>query len=129
MTNDDLLKVPNVGEVTARQVLEGLESRRQSILDLAAVLDVKGPALGPMSGKSFCITGSTSRPRKAIEKMIMDSGGVSKGSVGAGTSFLVTNDPDTGSSKMKSAKKHGVDVISEADLYRMMDLGAPRSDP
>jgi DNA ligase (NAD+) len=89
-------------------------------MDLAEVLDLKKPAAGPLSGKTFCITGATSKPRKAVEKIIMDAGGVAKGSVGAGLSFLVTNDPDTGSSKMKSAKKHGVEVISEADLYRMI---------
>jgi len=120
LTREDLLKVPNVGDVTAGQVLEGLADRRQAVLDLAAVLDVRQPVGGVLAGKSFCITGATSKPRKSIEKMIMDAGGTAKGSVGAGTSYLVTNDPDTGTSKMKSAKKHGVAVISEADLYRMM---------
>ena len=123
LTRDDLLKVPNVGEVTAGQVLEGLSSKRQEMVDLAAVLSVSQPVGGVLTGKSFCITGATSKPRKSIEKMIMDCGGTAKGSVGAGTSFLVTNDPDTGTSKMKSAKRHNVAVISEADLYRLM--GAP----
>ena len=121
MTYEDLLGVPNVGEVTARQVKDGISDRRQSILDLAAVLDVRSPAGGLLAGQSFCITGSTSVPRKSLEKSIMDFGGTVKSSVGAGTSYLVTNDPDTGTSKMQSAKKHGVAVISESDLRRLMN--------
>lgn len=120
LTYDSLLAVPNIGEVTARQVLGGLEAKRSEIEELSKVLDVKKPSFGALSGKTFCITGSTSKPRKAIEKMIMEAGGVVKGSVGAGLSFLVTNDPDTGSSKMQGAKKHGVAVIGEPDLYRMI---------
>jgi len=116
---EDLLKVPNVGEKTARQVLDGLVDRRDAILALSRVLDIVVSS-GPLNSKSFCITGATSRPRKALEKMIMDSGGAVKSSVGVGLSFLVTNDSDTTSSKMKSAKKHGTTVISEQELYRLM---------
>lgn len=119
LTYDDLLKVPNVGEKTARQVADGLEDRREAILALSKVLDIV-VSQGPLSGKSFCITGATSKPRKALEKEIMDRGGAVKSSVGAGLSFLVTNDADTTSSKMKNAKKHGTTVISEQELYRLM---------
>jgi len=124
VTHEELLKIPNIGEVTARQVFDGLQEHHRAILDLSEVLDLKKPVGGLLSGKSFCITGSTSKPRKAVEKMIMDAGGVSKSSVGSGLSYLVTNDSDTTSSKMKSAKKHGVQVISESDLYKMMGSNA-----
>lgn len=120
LTYEGLLKVPNVGEITARQVYDGIQERRALILDLASVLDVSQPEVGPLTGKIFCITGELSRPRKAVEKAIVDAGGTVKGSVGSGTSFLVTNFPDTGSSKMKSARKHGVPVIDEASLMGMV---------
>jgi len=119
LTYDELLKVPNVGEKTARQVYDGLQDRAQAIADLEKVLDISVSS-GPLEGKSFCITGATSKPRKALEKEIMDRGGAVKSSVGAGLSFLVTNDSDTTSSKMKNAKKHGTTVISEQELYRLM---------
>lgn len=121
MTYEDLLKVPNIGEKTASQVFSGLQDRAEAIRDLATVLDVAASE-GLLSGKSFCITGATSRPRKALEKMIMDAGGAVKGSVGKGLSFLVTNDSDTTSSKMQNAKKYGTTVISEKSLYEMMGV-------
>jgi DNA ligase (NAD+) len=120
ITYEDLLKVPNIGDITARQIMDGLESRRQIIADLASVLDIKGSHSGPLTGKSFCITGSTSKPRKMIEKDIVNAGGTVKGSVGSNTTHLITNDPDTGSSKMVNAKKRGVTVISEESLYSMI---------
>lgn len=120
MTYDDLLGVPNVGDVTARCVHDGIQERRSVLLDLASVLDIRQPDSGPLTGKSFCITGELSRPRKAVEKMILDAGGSVKGSVTASTSYLVTNFPDTGSSKMKSAKKHGVLIIDESGLLNIL---------
>lgn len=123
LTYEDLLAVPNVGEKTARQAFDGIQDRRDAILALASVLEVTA-SVGVLSGKSFCITGATSKPRKAVEKMIMDAGGVVKSSVGSGLTFLVTNDSDTTSSKMKNAKKWGTTVISEAELYKLMDASA-----
>jgi DNA ligase (NAD+) len=120
LTETDLLNIHNIGKVTALQVYDGLQERRRAILDLAEVLEVKSPGSGPLAGKSFCITGATSKPRKAVQKMIMDAGGVAKDSVGVGLTYLVTNDSDTSSKKMQNAKKLGVEVITEAQLYQMM---------
>ena len=120
LTREQLLEVPNIGPVTAQQILDGLEERKCAILDLAKVLDIRASGVGPLSGKSFCITGATSKPRKAVQKMIMDAGGIVKDSAGAGLSYLVTNETDTTSKKMQNAKKHGTEVISEPQLYEMM---------
>lgn len=124
---DDILKVPNVGEKTARSIQEGLIARRDLLLDLESVLQISGPSSsgsGPLAGKTVCITGELSRPRKAVEKMILDAGGFPSSSVTKTTSYLVTNDPDTGSKKMQSAKKHGIPVIGEQDLYSLLGLSS-----
>lgn len=121
LTIDELMGIPNIGKITADQIYFGIEERKSAILDLASVLIIKKTLDGPLKGKIMCITGATSKPRKAIEKMILDSGGVVKSSVGVGTTHLVTNDASTGSSKLKNAKKYGTIVISEEDLYLMMN--------
>ncbi len=122
MSEEDLLGVQNIGKVTAKQVFDGLQERRRVILDLAEVLEIKVSNSGPLSGKSFCITGATSKPRKAVEKSIMDAGGVVKSSVGAGLTYLVTNETDTTSKKMQNAKKYGTEVITEPQLNSMMGI-------
>ena len=120
MDYDGLIAVPNVGEKTSRQVLEGLDAHRELLLDLETVLDIQPPGEGPLDGKAICITGELSMPRKAAEKLIMDAGGTPKGSVSKKTAFLVTNDPDTGSGKMKKAKKYGVPIINEDQLMQLV---------
>lgn len=117
----DLVGVPNVGEKTARQIHEGIQAKRDVLIDLSTVLSIRGPTGGVLKGKTVCITGELSRPRKAVEKDVMDAGGQPKSSVGKTTSYLVTNDHLTGSSKMQAAKKHGVTVISEDQLYRLIN--------
>jgi len=119
LTVEKLILVPNIGEITARQIYDGIQERRAIIADLAEVLTIN-TASGLLSGLSFCITGSTSKPRKAIEKLILDNGGSVKGSVGIETSYLITNDLDTGSSKMRNAKKYDVKIISETKFYDMI---------
>lgn len=117
---DELTAVHNVGERTARQIQEGLVMRRDLLLDLAGLLSIRKPSGGPLAGQVVCITGELSRPRKLIERAIMDAGGTTKGTVSKTTAYLVTNDPNTSSSKMQAAKRHGVKVISEAELYAIL---------
>ena len=120
-----LLAVPNVGEITARQVIEGLQACRDLILNLEQVLDVRPPSSGgPLQGKSICITGELSVPRKAMEKLIMDVGATPKGTVSKATFFLVTNNTTTTSSKMKKARKYGIPVINETRLLEILDDAA-----
>jgi DNA ligase (NAD+) len=116
----DLLKVKNIGEITASVIIDGIESKRDSIVDISSVVSIKKPVEGGLNGKSFCITGELSKPRKLVEKMIIEAGGVVKGSVSMGMTYLVTNDSDTGSSKMQKAKKYGITVINENELMKLL---------
>jgi len=78
---------------------------------------------GKLVGKSFCITGSTKVPRKALQKIVVDNGGIVKESVVSGLSFLITNEDLSSftSDKVKKAQKYNTSVISEADFLRMVD--------
>jgi DNA ligase (NAD+) len=121
MGYDELLKIPNIGEITARQAFDGIQERREIMVELSQVLDIRESIPGPLKGASFCITGSTSKPRKAVQKSIMDAGGIVKDSVGQGLTYLVTNeDASWNTSKMQKAKKYLTRIISESELYKMM---------
>lgn len=71
-------------------------------------------------GKTFCITGKLSRPRRDLENGIKDCGGMVSSSVTGRTTYLVTNDPTSTSSKMKKAHANGTQIIKEADLEEML---------
>lgn len=84
-------------------------------------------ALGTLSGKIFCITGSLeSGTRDEVTRRIEQAGGSVKNSCTRKVQYLVAGS-DVGSTKLSAAVKFGVQVISEDDLYSM--LGTPKPNP
>lgn len=73
---------------------------------------------GVLSGLTFVLTGSLSRPRPEFERLIADAGGKATGSVTKKTSYLVAG--EGGGSKRDKAAKLGVPIIDEATLLNML---------
>ena len=67
------------------------------------------------------ITGSLSIPRKQFETLINSKGFV-VGSITKDTKYLITDDPDSGSSKNAKADKLGIEKITEADFRAKFDI-------
>jgi DNA ligase (NAD+) len=69
---------------------------------------------GSLSGSSFCFTGElASMKRSEAEAAVKALGGVTKAGVTKGLTWLVTNDPSSGSDKNKKAREYGVAIIDE----------------
>lgn len=70
---------------------------------------------GPCKGLTFVITGDvhTFKNRDDFKAYVERQGGKVAGSVSGKTSYLVSNDGESGSSKAKKAKELGVPVLSE----------------
>jgi DNA ligase (NAD+) len=101
----------NADEINALDALLGLSST--SIAD------------GPLKGKTFCITGElTSGSRGVVSRRIEDAGGVMKTSVSRHLSYLIQG-TETGQVKREKAKKYGVPVINEQQLYALMGQEMP----
>jgi DNA ligase (NAD+) len=81
-------------------------------------------AIGPLTGKTLVVTGTLSAPRAEVHARIEAAGGKIAGSVSKKTSYLVAG-ADTGASKLEAATKHGVAVIDEAALARLIAGEAP----
>jgi len=78
----------------------------------------------PLSGQSFCFTGELkSMKRSEAEEKIKSLGAQSKQSVVKGLSYLVTNDPASGSSKNKKARALGIPIISEDEFLLLIKTG------
>jgi DNA ligase (NAD+) len=75
---------------------------------------------GVLKDLKFCITGELSMPRSEFEKLIKQNGGVMVSSVSKNTSYLVTNETDSTSSKFVKAKALGVPIVSESKLLEMI---------
>jgi DNA ligase (NAD+) len=128
MTEAELTEIEGFAEKSAEQIVHGLKVKKPVIQRLLKVgvepqapKRKHAPGSGPLAGKQFVITGSLSRPRDEIEKAIREAGGKTGSSVSKNTFALVTNDTDTGSSKMKKAKELGIPIWSEDQLMAMME--------
>jgi DNA ligase (NAD+) len=76
------------------------------------------PREGPLSGKTFVITGTLSEPRSQFERHIADRGGAAVDSVTKKTDYVVVGDsPGT---KLAKAEKLGVEIIDEARLRELI---------
>ena len=71
-----------------------------------------------LAGKTFVLTGTLTRPRDAVKKMLEDAGGRVAGSVSKKTDYVVAG-ADAGS-KLDKASELGVRVISEDEMERLL---------
>jgi len=80
---------------------------------------VESNATDELKEMKFCITGTLSRKRSEIVDFIKSKGGEVSSSVSSKTSFLVTNDEESSSSKFTKAKKMNIPIISDEDLFNL----------
>ena len=71
-----------------------------------------------MSGKTLCITGTLSRPRKEIALSIKSEGGKVVSSVSANLDYLVAG--ESSGSKLEKARELEVKVLDESELNELI---------
>lgn len=82
---------------------------------------------GPLSGKTFCITGGlVSGKREEVAARIEKAGGTFKSSVSKKVEYLLVGEGG-GANKAEAAAKHGTKVITEEQLYEMIGTPMPRA--
>lgn len=77
----------------------------------------------PLAGLTFVVTGdvNTFASRNELKLYIEERGGKLTGNVSSKTNYLITNTPDSGTTKNIAAKCLGVPIITEAKLREMAD--------
>ena len=125
---EELSAVYGLGEITATVIVEGLkECYDEMILVLkTGVISIASPPSAekqPLRGLSFCFTGEMkSMKRGEAEEKIKALGAQAKSSVVKGLSYLVTNDPASGSSKNKKARELGIKIIDEDEFIALIKI-------
>ncbi|GHV80569.1 DNA ligase [Spirochaetia bacterium] len=123
---EELAAVYGLGEITARTIVEGLAETRDEMDAVLAggIISIAAPPAAdaqPLRGKSFCFTGElVSMKRGEAEEKIKALGAQAKSSVVKDLSFLVTNDPESGSGKNVKARKLGVAIIDEEQFLAIL---------
>lgn len=140
---EDLSAVEGIATVTAEALLEGIKAvsgQMRELLDSDSVEVVQGDSrsrdIAPsLKGLSFCFTGTLETMKRSdAEKIVRTAGGEVRSSVTRELSRLVTNDPNSGSSKAKKARELSVPIITEEEFFAMVgqetiNAVASRSQP
>ena len=125
---EELTTIDGIGEKVAAIFRDGISKRRGLINELSEIItitDEAESASGVFDGKSFCITGSLSRPRKEIALAIKNAGGKIVGSVSGNLSVLVAG--EKAGSKLAKAESLNIEVWSEEKLFSQ--ISEPRKGP
>ena len=126
----DLCTVDGVGSVVAQAFRDGVSRRRTTVEALLSALDVTDasrPASGGvLEGRSFCLTGTLTMPRKQAQEAIKAAGGRVVGSVSKALDVLVAG--ASAGSKLSKAEALGIEVWDEARLEQELgqtEVSAP----
>ena len=77
---------------------------------------------------SICFTGALSISRSEATKLAINAGFEVKNGVSKGLTYLVTNTPNSGSSKNKKAKELGTKVITEDEFMKIVSVNIIEND-
>ncbi|MDR2401624.1 MAG: NAD-dependent DNA ligase LigA [Deferribacteraceae bacterium] len=121
VSRERLMSVNDVGEKTADMIIAAFHD--PDLIELIEKLRKAGvnfkqarPALQvqtPITGKSFLITGTLTRPRAEVEEEIRSKGGIVATSVSKTLDYLIAG--EKAGSKLAKAQNLGIKVISEGE--------------
>lgn len=127
-SEEDMLKVPDVGPIVASRIraffeethnLDVINGLRVSGLDWPESEAQEVPQDGPLSGKTFVLTGSLSdMTRDEAKKLIKDRGGKVTGSVSKKTDFLIYGEKP--GSKLSKAQELEVSTLDEQEFSMLL---------
>ncbi len=124
---DELLAVPDVGEVIADSILAWFADQRHTIeierlrahgLRLA-MGEAQAAASDALAGKTIVVSGVFSISRDAMKDLISKHGGKNSGSVSGKTSFLLAGE-NPGPEKLRKCEELGVPILSEEAFMALL---------
>lgn len=128
-TREELLTVPDVGEITTESILEFLRSpdtadEAHRLAGLIAPSAVDKAVVGVLTDKTVVLTGTLpTLSREAATAMIEAAGGKVAGSVSKKTYCVVAG--EAAGSKLEKARSLSVPVWDEAELIARIDGATP----
>ena len=124
-TADDLLSIPDIGQVVAESILayfadEDNLKQLQEMRELGVNPFYDNQTVKPLAGQSYVVTGTLSKMgRDEAEARLRELGATVTGSVTKHTTALIVGEKP-GSSKTVKAEKLGIPVIHEAEFLELL---------
>jgi DNA ligase (NAD+) len=125
-SNYNWADLQDIGDKTSLNITKHLTENEVEIVNLASEMKFIMPTKievkeNPFMGKSICCTGKLNTfTRDSINAKIIELGAKVASGVSAKTDYLITNTPDSGSSKTVNAKKFGTQIITEVQFLEMI---------
>lgn len=126
--DEELTTIDGIGDKVASIFRGGISNRRDLINQLSEIIkitDESQAVSGKFDGKTFCITGSLTRPRKEISLAIKNAGGKVVGSVSGSLDVLVAG--EKAGSKLAKAESLGIQIWNEEELFGQ--ISEPKKEP
>lgn len=125
MKIEQIKEIDGFAEKSSQAIVDGLKENKGLIAKLLkSGVQIKKNENAKISEKlkgfKFCITGTLSSPRETIALQIKMNSGVIQDTVNNETTYLVTNDKESTSSKFLKAVKLGIKIISEDQLGKLL---------
>lgn len=124
-TEDDLLKIPDIGQIVAESILayfsdEDNLKQLSELKELGLKPYFEDPNQLPLHGQSYIISGTLdSMGREEAEDNLHKKGAtITSGVVKTTTALIVGAKP--GKSKLEKAEKLGIKIITEADFLKLI---------
>lgn len=124
-TEDDLLKIPDIGQIVAESILayfsdEDNLKQLSELKELGLKPYFEDPNQLPLHGQSYIISGTLdSMGREEAEDNLRKKGAtITSGVVKTTTALIVGTKP--GKSKLEKAEKLGIKIITEADFLKLI---------
>ena len=127
-TLDELRKVTDIGEVTAKNIfdffrdeenLKIIDELKNSGLPME-IENIAQESNSNIAGKTFVLTGALANyTRDAASKLIEERGGVVKSSVSKATDFVIVG--EKAGSKLKKAQELGIKILSEDEFETLIN--------
>ena len=131
---EELLAVPDVGEVIARSIFDyfRVDRHREEVLRLAAAglqfsMEKKRADSVALAGMSIVISGNFSISRDDMKALVEANGGKNTSSVSSRTTFLLAG-TKPGPEKIRKAEELGIRILSEEAFRALLAGENPETD-
>ena len=120
---EEFYKIEGFGPEMVKSIAEFIKVNRDKIEKLIKYIDPKNPEKkevknSPFLGKTIVLTGEMSKPRREVKELLESLGAKVSNSVSKKTDFLIVGEAP--GSKFEKAKKLGVKIISEKEMWEMI---------
>ena len=120
VTTAQLVRIEGIGDIKAESLVQWLKANGALVDDLKSAVKIREKIQGALTGKTVCFTGTMIHKRADLEGMVVGAGGVVKGNVGKGLTYLVIADPNSNTSKAVAARKNGTKCIGEDEFLAIV---------